>query len=63
MRPFGDNEPAPSRDISTKKTRVMLAERSFSPPIVEINFRKQVLNVKALYQIPFKVTVENKLPI
>ena len=45
----GDNEPAPSRDISsTKKARVMLAERSFSPPIVEINLRKQVLNVNAI---------------
>ena len=58
----GDNEPVPSLDISsTKKARVMLAERSFSPPIVEINLRKQVLNVKAVYELPFKVTVENKL--
>ena len=39
----------------------MLAERSFSPPIVEINLRKQVLNVKAVYELPFKVTVEIKL--
>ena len=58
----GDNEPVPSLDISsTKKARVMLAERSFSPPIVEISLRKQVLNVKAVYELPFKVTVENKL--
>ena len=57
-----DNEPVPSLDISsTKKARVMLAERSFSPPIVEISLRKQVLNVKAIYELPFKVTVENKL--
>ena len=39
----------------------MLAERSFSPPIVEISLRKQVLNVKAVFELPFKVTVENKL--
>ena len=39
----------------------MLAERSFSPPIVEINLRKQVLNVKAVHELPFKITVENKL--
>ena len=58
----GNNELVPSLDISsTKKARVMLAERSFSPPIVEINLRKQVLNVKAVYELPFKVTVENKL--
>ena len=45
----GNNEPVPSLDISsTKKARVMLAGRSFSPPIVEINLRKQVLNVKAV---------------
>ena len=58
----GDNEPVPSLDISsTKKARVMLAERSFSPPTVEISLRKQVLNVKAVYELSFKVTVENKL--
>ena len=39
----------------------MFAERSFSPPIVEINLKKQVPNVKAVYELPFKVTVENKL--
>ena len=46
---------------STRKARLMLAERSFSPPIVEINLKKQVPNVKAVYELPFKVTVENKL--
>ena len=58
----GDNKPLPSLDISsTKKACVMLAERSFSPPIVEISLRKQGLNIKAVYELPFKVTVENKL--
>ena len=46
---------------STRKARLMFAERSFSPPIVEINLKKQVPNVKAVYELPFKVTVENKL--
>jgi len=46
---------------STRKARLMLAEKSFSPPIVEINLKKQVPNVKAVYELPFKVTVENKL--
>ena len=58
----GNNEPVPSLDISsTKKAHMMLAERSFTPPIAEISLRKQVLNVKAVYKLPFKVTVENKL--
>ena len=35
--------------------------QSFSPPIVEISLSKQVLNVKDVYELPFKVTVENKL--
>jgi len=41
--------------------RLILAKQSFSPPIVEINLRKQVLNVKDAYELPFKVTVDNKL--
>ena len=58
----GDNEPVPSlNSSSTKKACVMHAERSFSCPIVEISLRKQVLNVKTVYELPFKVTVENKL--
>ena len=46
---------------STRNARLMLTERSFSPSIVEINLKKQVPNVKAVYELPFKVTVENKL--
>ena len=46
---------------STRKARLMLAERSFSPPIIKINLKKQVLNVKAVYELPFEVTIENKL--
>jgi len=45
---------------STRKARLILAERSFSPPIVEINLKKQVPNAKAVYELPFKVTVEKK---
>ena len=46
---------------SSKKARLILAEQSFSPPIVEISLSKQVPNVKDVYELPFKVTVENKL--
>ena len=62
----GDGEPLKTLSnghaiSSTRKARLMLAESSFSPPIVEINLKKQVPNVKAFYELPFKVTVENKL--
>ena len=62
----GDGEPLKTLSnghfiSSTRKARLMFAERSFSPPIVEINLKKQVPNVKAVYELPFKVTVENKL--
>ena len=46
---------------STRKARLMLAERSLSPPIIETNLEKQVPNVKAVYELPFNVTVEDKL--
>ena len=46
---------------STKKAHLILAEQSFSPPIVKISLSKQVLNVKDVYELPLKVTVENKL--
>ena len=45
----------------TKKARLILAKESFPPPIVEISLSKQVSNVKDVYELPFKVTVENKL--
>ena len=62
----GDREPLKTLSngqpiFSTRKARLMLAGRSFSPPIVEINLKKQVPNVKTVYELPFKVTVENKL--
>ena len=46
---------------STKKAHLILAKQSFPPPIVEISLSKQVSNVKDVYELPFKVTVENKL--
>jgi len=60
----GDGEPLKTLSnghaiSSTRKARLMFAERSFSPPIIEINLKKT--SVKAVYELPFKVTVENKL--
>ena len=62
----GDGEPLKTLSnahaiFSTRKARLVLAERSFSPPIVEINLKLKQVNVKAVYELPFKVTVENKL--
>ena len=47
--------------VSTKKARLMLMERSFSPAIVETTLRNLVSNVKDVYELPLRVTVENKL--
>ena len=49
----GDGEPLKTLSnghaiSSTRKALLMFAERSFSPPIVEINLKKQVPNVKAV---------------
>ena len=57
LKPLADNDTI----LSTKKARLILMEQSFSPLIVEINLSKQVPNVKDTYELPFKVTVENKL--
>lgn len=47
--------------VSTKQARLMFAEKSFSPPIVETTLRNLVSNVKDIYELPFKVTVESKM--
>ncbi len=44
--------------VSAKKARLMLAERSFSPPIVEITLRNLVTNLKDVYKLPIRVTDE-----
>ena len=47
--------------LFTKKAHLIITEQFFAPPIVEIILSKQVPNVKDVYELPFKVTVENKL--
>ena len=43
--------------LSTEKARLILAEQSFSPPIVEnILSNKQVPNVKGVYELPWKTS-------
>ena len=39
----------------------MLAEKSFSPPTVEITLSNLVTNVKDVYELPFKVNIESKM--
>jgi len=57
FKSLADSDTTPS----FKKASFILAEQSFSLPIVGISLRMQVPNVKVVYELPFKVTVENKL--
>jgi len=47
--------------IATPSSPLKKLVQYFSPPIVDINLRKQVSNVKDANELPLKVTVENKL--
>ena len=39
----------------------MFAEKSFCPPLIESYLREQTFTPSAVYELPFKITVENKL--
>ena len=39
----------------------MFAEKSFSPPLIESYLREQTLTPIAVYELPFKITIENEL--
>ena len=47
--------------VTAKQARLMLAEKSFSPPTVEITLSNLVTNVKDVYELPFRVTIESKM--
>ena len=56
------NHLSPTVDnISAKLARVLLAEKSFCPPLAEAYFKEQKLIPNVVYELPFKVTIENKL--
>ena len=48
-------------NVSAKRARLLLAERSFCTPLAELYLKEQNLNPRAVYKLPFKITIENKL--
>ena len=52
---------ATNKVVTPKKIRLLLAEKSFFPPVVERYLEEQKLKPKEVYELPFKITIENKL--
>ena len=50
-----------SANVRAKTARKMFVLRTFKPPNVERKLVEQNLSTKAVYDLPFKVTMENKL--
>ena len=50
-----------SANVTAKIARKMFVLRMLKPPNVERILAKQNLTFKAIYELPFKVTIENKL--
>ena len=48
-------------NVSAKLARVLLAEKSFCPPLTDTYLKEQKLIPSAVYELPFKVTIENTL--
>ena len=48
-------------NVSAKYARLMFAEKSFCPPLTEFYLREQKFTPSAVYELPFKITIENKL--
>ena len=48
-------------NVSSKYARLMFAEKSFCPPLTESYLREQTFTPSAVYELPFKITIENKL--
>ena len=47
-------------NVSAKYARLMFAEKSFCPPLTESYLREQTFTPSAVYELPFKITIENK---
>ena len=50
-----------SEKVTAKTARKMFVLRTLKPPHVERNLVEQNLSTKAVYELPLKVTMENKL--
>ena len=56
-----DNHNLTSVNVTAKNARKMFMSEMFKTPRVEAKLVEQNLPVKAIYELPFKVTMENKL--
>ena len=50
-----------SKNVTAKTSRKMFVLKMLKPPNVERKLVEQNLSTKAVYDLPFKVTMENKL--
>ena len=50
-----------SKNVTAKTARKMFVLKMLKPPNVERNLVEQNLSTKAVYELPLKVTIENKL--
>ena len=48
-------------NVSAKYAWLMFAEKSFCPPLTESYLREQTFTPSAVYELPFKITIEIKL--
>ena len=48
-------------NVSAKYVRLMFSENSFYPPSILSYLRKQKFTPSAVYELPFKITIENEL--
>ena len=48
-------------NVSAKYVRQMFAEKSFCPPLTESYLREQTFTPRAVYELPLKITIENRL--
>ena len=48
-------------NVPAKYARLMFAEKSFCPPLTESYLREQTFTPSAVSELPFKITIENKL--
>ena len=59
------NEPTVTQltvgNVSARYARLMFAEKCFCPPLTESYLREQTFTPSAVYELPLKITIENKL--
>ena len=47
-------------NVSAKYARLMINEKSFCPPLTQSYLREQTFTPSAVYELPLKITIENK---